>query len=136
METLHFGLHIVKNDKFDTQDVAARLFLCPRISPDHASRMLDMLIGGTLSVDAFISKTDSYIEELSRQKEIEDDIPHIMNNKLEAWCKVFKSPSAKDYKYLEKTFGFSKTDLFGESSKESTPFMKSAKDMVAYVKQL
>lgn len=132
----HFGLHIVKNDKFDdAQDVAARLFLCPRISPEHASRMLDMLIGGTLSVNAFISKTDSYIEELSRRKEIEDDIPHIMNNKLEAWCKVFKSPCAKDYKYLEKTFGFSKKDLFGEETKESTPFMKSAKEMAAYVKQ-
>ena len=72
-----------------------------------------MLIGGALSVDAFINKTDSYIEELSRQQEIKDDISHIMNNKLEAWCKIFKSPRAKDYKYLEKTFGFSKDDLFG-----------------------
>ena len=52
METLHFGLHIVKNDRFDAQDVAARLFLCPRISPEHASRMLDMLIGGTLSLES------------------------------------------------------------------------------------
>ena len=117
----HFGLHIVKNDKFDdAQDVAARLFLCPRISTEHASKMLDMLIGGTLSVNAFISKTDSYIEELSRRKEIEDYIPHIMNNKLEAWCKVFKSPCAKDYKYLEKTFGFSKKDLFGEDKQDAT----------------
>lgn len=51
METLHFGIHIVKDCKFDAQDIAARLFLCPRISPEHASRMLEMLIGGALSVE-------------------------------------------------------------------------------------
>ncbi len=135
MGTTYFGLHIAKGNKFDAQNVAARLFLCPRISPKHAYRLLDMLIGGTLSVDAFISKTDSYIEELSRQKEIEDNIPHIMNNKLKAWCKLFKSPCTKDYKYLENIFGFSKKDLLGEGSKESAPFMKSAKEMAAYVKQ-
>lgn len=135
MRSLYFGLHIVKNDKFDIQDVAARLFLCPRISPKHASRILDMLICGTLSVDAFVSKTDSYIEELSRQKEIKDDISLIMNNKLKAWCKVFKSPCIKDYKYLEKTFGFSKKDLFGKGTKESVPFVKNAKEMATYVKQ-
>lgn len=141
METLHFGLHIVKDCKFEAQDIAARLFLCPRISPEHASRMLEMLIGGALSVDAFINKTDSYIEELSRQKEIGDDISHIMNNKLEAWCKVFKSPRAKDYKYLEKTFGFSKDDLFGnlanvtvkETTKDRTA--KSAKELASFVKE-
>ena len=143
METLHFGLHIVKNNRFDAQDVAARLFLCPRISPEHASRMLDMLIGGTLSIDAFISKTDSYIKELSRQKEIDEDISHIMNNKLEAWGKVFKSPCAKDYKYLEKTFGFSKDDLFGnlanetvkETTKDRMTSAKSAKELASFVKQ-
>ena len=143
METLHFGLHIVKDCKFEAQDIAARLFLCPRISPEHASRMLEMLIGGALSVDAFINKTDSYIEELSRQKEIEDDISHIMNNKLEAWCKIFKSPRTKDYKYLEKTFGFSKDDLFGnpanetvkETTKDRMTLAKSAKELASFVKQ-
>lgn len=100
-----------------------------------------MLVGSTLSVDAFISKSNSYIEELSRQKEIDDDIFHIMNNKLEAWCKVFKSPRAKDYKYLEKTFGFSKDDLFGnlsnETVKETTKdrTAKSAKELTSFVKQ-
>lgn len=141
METLHFGLHIVKDCNFDAQDIAARLFLCPRISPEHASRMLEMLIGGALSVDTFINKTDSYIEELSRQQEIKDDISHIMNNKLEAWCKIFKSPRAKDYKYLEKTFGFSKDDLFGnlanvtvkETTKDGTA--KSAKELASFVKE-
>ena len=119
MET-HFGLHIAKNDKFGAlQDIAARLFICPRIWPEKATKMLDMLINGKLSIESFIDRTDTYIKELSRQKEIGDDIPYIMNNKLDAWCKSFSAPSAKDYEYLEKTFGFSQIDLFGNSAKSS-----------------
>lgn len=143
MET-HFGLHIAKNDKFDAlQDIAARLFISPRIWPEKATKMLDLLVNGKLSIESFIDRTDTYIEELSRQKEIGDDIPYIMNNKLDAWCKSFSAPSAKDYEYLEKTFGFSKEDLLGtaaietvkESVKDSTTLVKSAKEMAAYVKQ-
>lgn len=147
-ETLHFGLHIAKNDKFDAlQDIAARLFICPRISPEHATRMLDMLVNGKLSIESFIDRTDTYIEELSRQKEIGDDIPYIMNNKLDAWERTYKAPTQKDYEYLEKTFGFSKEDLHGtaaigtakdtikESVTDSTTLVKSAKEMAAYVKQ-
>ena len=147
MET-HFGLHIAKNDKFDAlQDIAARLFICPRISPEHATKMLNLLVNGKLSIESFIDRTDTYIEELSRQKEIGDDIPYIMNNKLAVWEKTYKAPTQKDYEYLEKTFGFSKEDLLGttaietakdtvkEPVKDSTALVKSAKEMAAYVKQ-
>ena len=75
---MYFGINIKKNKKFDVNDVCARLFICPRISPEHATRMLDMLVNGKLSIESFIDRTDTYIEELSRQKEIGDDIPYIM----------------------------------------------------------
>ena len=140
---MYFGINIKKNKKFDVNDVAARLFICPRISPEHATRMLDMLVNGKLSIESFNDRTDTYIEELSRQKEIGDDIPYIMNNKLAAWERTYKAPTQKDYKYLEKTFGFSKEDLLGttaietakEPVKDSTALVKSAKEMAAYVKQ-
>ena len=80
METMYFGIKIRKNKKFDVNNVAARLFICPRISPEHATKMLDMLVNGKLSIESFNDRTDAYIEELSRQKEIGDDIPYIMNN--------------------------------------------------------
>ena len=139
MET-HFGLHIAKNDKFDAlQDIAARLFICPRISPEHATKMLNMLVNGKLSIGSFIDRTDTYIEELSRQKEIGDDIPYIMNNKLDAWVRTFKAPTQKDYEYIEKTFGFSKDDLLGTPTRETTgenaTFVKSAKELASFVKQ-
>ena len=104
---MYFGINIKKNKKFDVNDVAARLFICPRISPEHATKMLDMLVNGRLSIESFISRTDEYIAELSRQKEIGDDIPYIMNNKLVAWERTYKALIQKDYEYIEKTFGFS-----------------------------
>ncbi len=134
METVYFGLYL-NNVKFGAQDVAARLFLCPRISPEHASRMLDLLIDGSLSIASFMSKTNSYIRELSQQKESGYDIPHIMNNKLEAWKKRFKAPTQRDYKYLEIKYGFSRKDLFGETAEESTTLVSSAKEMASFVKQ-
>ncbi len=147
METMYLGINIRKNKKFDVNDVAARLFICPRISPEHATKMLDMLVNGKLSIESFNDRTDTYIEELSRQKEIGDDIPYIMNNKLAAWERTYKAPTQKDYEYLEKTFGFSKEDLLGtaaietakdkvkESVKDSTTLVKSAKELASFVKQ-
>lgn len=133
---MYFGINIRKNKKFDdVNDLCARLFICPRISPEHATKMLNMLVDGKLSIESFINKTDSYIEELSRQKEIGDDIPHIMNNKLAAWEKVFKTPTQKDYKYLEKKYGFTPNDLFGNTVEESVAPVKSAKEMASFVKQ-
>ena len=144
---MYFGINIKKNKKFDVNDVAARLFICPRISPEHATKMLDMLVNGKLSIESFVGRTDAYIAELSLQKKIGDDIPYIMNNKLAAWGRTYKAPTQKDYEYLEKTFGFSKEDLLGttaietakdtvkEPVKDSTALVKSAKEMAAYVKQ-
>ena len=135
METMYFGINIRKNKKFDVNDICARLFICPRISPEHATKMLNMLVDGKLSIESFINKTDSYIEELSRQKEIGDDIPHIMNNKLAAWEKAFNTPTQKDYKYLEKKYGFTQNDLFGNTVEENVAPVKSAKEMASFVKQ-
>lgn len=132
---MYFGINIRKNKKFDMNDICARLFICPRISPEHATKMLNMLVDGKLSIESFINKTDSYIEELSRQKEIGDDIPHIMNNKLAAWEKVFNTPTQKDYKYLEKKYGFTQNDLFGNTVEKNVAPVKSAKEMASFVKQ-
>lgn len=132
---MYFGINIRKNKKFDVNDICARLFICPRISPEHATKMLNMLVDGKLSIESFINKTDSYIEELSRQKEIGDDIPHIMNNKLAAWEKVFNTPTQKDYKYLEKKYGFTQNDLFGNTVEENVAPVKSAKEMASFVRQ-
>ena len=114
METTYFGLQLKDNDAFDAQEIGARLFLCPRISPQLASRMVDMLNEGTLSLDSFIHKTDTYIEELSSRKQAGDDISKIMGDKVADWIKAYGAPSAKDYEYIEKKFGFTKSEILGE----------------------
>ena len=113
---MYFGINVKKNKKFDVNDVAARLFICPRISPEHATRMLDMLVNGKLSIESFIDRTDAYIEELSRQKQVGNDISKIMSNKVAGWSKVFGAPSDKDYDYIEKTFRFSKSEILGKDN--------------------
>lgn len=129
---MYFGINIRKNKKFDVNDICARLFICPRISPEHATKMLNMLVDGKLSIESFINKTNSYIEDLSRQIVLRDNISHIMNNKLTAWCKVFCAPNAKDYEYLEEKFGFSQFDLLGEIAK-STNVITAPIDFENYV---
>ena len=54
---MYFGINIRKNMKFDVNDVAARLFICPRISPDHATKMLNMLVNGKFSIESFIDNS-------------------------------------------------------------------------------
>ena len=77
METLHFGLHIAKNDKFDAlQDIAARLFICPRISPEHATSLEELkFINSELAVKAFI---DTLVEILGYDKQMDNDYADIL----------------------------------------------------------
>lgn len=130
MKTKYFGIDISGIGYFsNARDIASRLFLCPRISPEHAIRLLEKLMEGIIPVEGFIAKTNVYIEELTLQKNSGTDNHQSMKSKLEEWKKKFDVPSDDDYRYIEKTFGFSRKDLFGEDEE-----MMSAKEMASYVK--
>ena len=136
---MYFGLKIKKRDNLDIQNIAARLFLCPRISPEHASRILEMLVEKRLSVNYFERKTNEYMSELKKLKETDNEkVWSMMNSKLDAWSKVFNPPDPKDYKYLERQFGLTFRDLFGPSSiteECNNHRVESPKEMASYVKQ-
>lgn len=134
MDTVYFGLTI-ETDGLNCQDVAARLFICPRISPELALKMLDMLNTGKLSVGKFEDITDTYIKELKVQKESGTDISRVMRKKLEAWENTFSTPTTEDYNYIYKTFNLAQRDLFGGTNEPATNYFKSAKELAAYVKQ-
>lgn len=129
--TFYFGLAINNENILDARNVAARLFICPRIAPEHASKILDMLTDCTLPLHKFIARTDEYLADLNKKKESEEDITNIMKNKLQAWTKTFSSPSEDDYDYLKKEFGFTKEYLFGHSKSA----VKTPREMAEYVKQ-
>ena len=97
----YFGLKIEDNGKFDALNVAARLFLCPRITPEHAIKMVDMLVKGSITVEGFRERTNDFIYELVSLKNSPTGINSIMRNKLEAWKKILKAPTQKEYKYIE-----------------------------------
>lgn len=134
MRTKYFGLQIPVQKNFDARNVAARLFVCPRITPEHASKMLELLLSGKLSIDSFMKKTDSYIKELLFKIEKGDNISVFMNSKLENWQEVFKEPNSSDYKYLERTFGLSQKELYGKSY-NIQEIIHSPKDLSTRVKQ-
>lgn len=135
MNTLYFGIDIKNECKFDVQNVAARLFLCPRIIPECVLEILNLLISGKMSVDIFNEKTNECINELFQKYGIGKKKQLIMNNKLKAWKNIFQPPTSSDYKYLEHQFGVSIQDLFGTTSCLDVPIIRSAKDMAAYVKR-
>lgn len=97
----YFGLKIEDNGKFDALNVAARLFLCPRITPEHAIKMVDMLVKGSITVEGFRERTNDFIYELVSLKNTPKGITSIMRNKLEAWKKILKAPTQKEYEYIE-----------------------------------
>ena len=134
METMFFGLSI-EMDGVNSQDIAARLFICPRITPEHAIKMLEMLKTGKLSIGKFEEMTDGYIKELTAQKEASVDHSQIMSNKLDAWTKTFGVPTNEDYEYLRNTYNLTQHDLFGSTSGAKINNFKTAKELAAYVKQ-
>ena len=132
----YFGLEIKDNGKFDALNVAARLFLCPRITPEHAIKMVDMLEKGSITVEGFRERTNEFIYELVSLKNTPKGITSIMRNKLEAWEKILKAPTQEEYEYIETFFTFSKETLFGnEQQKQIGDPLKSPISMAAYVKQ-
>ena len=136
MATKNFGLMIPKKRGVDTQDIAARLFLCPRISAEQATRMLKMLSNEKLSLKALNEKTEEWIAELKRWKDNGDDITVMMNSKLEDWTRAFGAPSEGDLSYLKNKYGFDTNVLFGEmKTKNNTPIINTAQDFADYVKQ-
>lgn len=136
MDKTYLGLKIKGRKDLDAQDIAARLFLCPRIAPAHVPRMLEMLYNGKLSLASFMAKTEEGLIELSRWKATgEIDIPAFMRIKMETWSKVFKEPKEQDYAYIEKKYGITKSDLFGVKADTPDVHINSARELADYVKQ-
>lgn len=144
---VYFGISFDDPLLEDPQDVAARLFLCPRISTEYASTILSLLSSGTMPIATFRSITDDGIKELrewldggKRGYALE-----IMRNKFRTWVSFLGSPVREDYVYMKKCYGFSKMDLFEDKDsrfraerlceEESSREIHCPKDMADIVKQ-
>lgn len=132
---MYFGLKIKSNPDFDARNIAARLFLCHRLRPELIKGILEKLYTGQMSVSAVEHMTDGAIMSLRELKKTEGDVSSVMRNHLETWGKNFHEPSEKDFAYLEKQFGFSKSDLVGKVSETPELHINSARQLADFVKQ-
>lgn len=136
MEKLCFGIKVKKTSMMDEMDVAARLFLCPSIAPEHAVHVLNLLSKGEISLEKFVEKTEKEIQELLQKKENGEDIVPMMRDKWVKWTKFFfHEPTADDYDFLERCFGLTQCDLFGMMVAESQKKFSNAKSLADYVKK-
>ncbi len=129
----YFGLEFYKNDTFDALNVAARLFLSLRITPEHAKKMVDMLRNGSITIEGFNNKTDDFIFEYNYLRTV--NLSQVVKNKLDVWTKTFRKPTKKEFKYIEDTFNISIDEIICEDEISDIKQIHSAKDMAAYVKQ-
>lgn len=139
LQTTHFGLTIKNVPDVIAKRLAALLFLCPRITPEHASVIIDMVANGKESLSDIEEYYDMDLDEIRDWSidpdHIGPDFHSIMKNKLEAWTKAFRAPTDDEYKDIELMFGPTKQLLYGEDEKAKKPMFNSPKDFADYVMQ-
>lgn len=135
MET-YFGLQIHAKKGKSAQDIAARLFLHPRMNAKQVESILALIDKKQLSYEVFIRKTDDGIAELKQWRDTGEDIPARVSKKYEEWNSVFNEPNNSDYEYIEKVYGIKKSDLFGSIVNISdVPHFNNARDIDSYLKR-
>lgn len=135
MRKTYCGIHIKSNYEMDAQEIAARLFLCPRISPSHVKRMLELLSSGKISIETIKKTTDEGMGELRSWIINGDNVPSIMSKRLEEWSLVFKRPNREDFIYIKAKLGFDEVELFGHKSNTHKIKVNSARELANYVKE-
>lgn len=118
----------------DYREIAARLFLAPRISCDRVNAIVNNLESEKMSMDSFLRRTDVQIDQLRNRvdDDDDDDISYKMSLKIEDWIDNFGFRS-EEIDFITEHFGFTFEDLNGKSDPPQKNL--SAEEMAAYVKQ-
>lgn len=116
----------------DSREVAARIFLSPRISCGRVVGVVNSLENGKMSIGSFLRRTDDQIRQLREITEHED-IADLMLYRIEEWPMTFGGPDKEDWAYITELFGFTYDDLYVHGTTEDT--ILSAEEMADYVKQ-
>lgn len=139
LQATHFGLTIKNVPDVIAKRLAALLFLCPRITPEHASVIIDMVANGKENLSDIEEYYDMDLDEIRDWSidpdHIGPDFHSIMKNKLEAWTKAFRAPTDEEYEDIKLMFGPDKQMLYGEETKVKKPLYNCPKDIADYVKQ-
>ena len=102
MTKTYFGIPLNCANEHNAVNLAARLFLCPQISAEHAAMYLNMLSNESITIDKMLEKTDYVIPKFKESLENGEDLSAIMYNKLNEWNNIFTAPSKEDFDYIDK----------------------------------
>ncbi len=130
-----FGIDMEGFDVQDAMDIAARLFVCPRITAGTAMKFVESFDDGELTQERFMRMTDAHFYDVRRRIDEGEDISAEMRDKLEEWTDIFAAPTDDDYNYLWNKYGISRFDLFGDEKVDKVPFIRSAKELASNVKE-
>ena len=100
----------------DYREVAARIFISPRIPCEKVMTVVDYLERGRMSIDDFLVRTNIQIQQLRDKDEYMADK---MVEKIEKWIDEFGF-SADEIDFITEHFGFTYDDLLAGSSSEIT----------------
>lgn len=100
----------------DYREVAARIFISPRIPCEKVLAIVDHLERGRMSIDDFLVRTNIQIQQLRDKDEYMADK---MVEKIEKWIDEFGFRADEIY-FITEHFGFTYDDLLAGSSSEIT----------------
>ncbi|MBR5602912.1 MAG: AAA family ATPase [Bacteroidales bacterium] len=139
MKKTYFGIPLNCENELDAFNLAARLFLCPRISAQHVAAYLNMLSNNGISIEKMLKKTNHVIPDFRASLGNGEDVSSIINNKLKEWTNIFAAPDKEDFEFLETNFGISEKHLFTNNTKVPRTLrpkdINSPRLMADYVKQ-
>lgn len=135
MERIYFGIKFHEKQCFDEKKIAAKMFLSPRVSAEHAVRILSLLAKGRITLEMVERTLQEGVDELKMWIATGTDIPSVFTSKLKAWAGIFGEPQSADYVYLEKNYGITRWDLFGDYTLQKKSKFTSPKELADYVKQ-
>lgn len=138
MNDLFFGIAINNCDEATARDIAARLFISPRLSATHAKAIVDLFHAGKISHSKIVELCEPHIKEFRDMLLNDEDITRSMCDKLNEWTEVFEAPTDFDYAYLYEELEIDADDLFG-NDREDIPAdgsdINSAKELANALKQ-
>jgi ATP-dependent Clp protease ATP-binding subunit ClpX len=112
------------------REVAARIFLSPKIPFEKIHGVINSLENERMSIDSFLRRTNAQIQLL---REKDEGIKDKMIYRIDDWPMTFGFIEAQEWAYITEKFGFTYDDLYlGEDTPKE---ISSAEEMADHVKQ-
>ena len=111
MGHFNFGIYFDGDERFNTADVAARLFLCPSIPVKSVMGIITKLKKKEVSIDKFYTTTDKYIEELKLRIGKDEHLAETMEERYKEWSLAHFQLTEDEIKFIQEHYDISDLDI-------------------------